>query len=70
MKKPRFSKITKMSNPKAFLFIKTECGRAKFGDLAKKTGLFAKIRLFWFIFFAAIKDWNLLNPDQIEESKS
>ena len=59
-----------MSKQKVFLFIKTECGRMKFAQLASKTGIFSKIRLFWFIFFASIKDWNLPNPDQIEESKS
>ena len=46
-----------------FAFIKTECGRAKYEMLASKTGIFNRIRLYWFIVFAAIKDWNLKAND-------
>ena len=53
-----------MLQPKiAHQFIKTECGRAKFSELSTKKGLFASIRLLWFILIASIKDWNLNNPD-------
>tara|TARA_Y100001968_G_scaffold187114_1_gene171465 strand:+ start:631 stop:789 length:159 start_codon:yes stop_codon:yes gene_type:complete len=42
-----------------FSLIKTECGRAKYELLASRKGIFNRIRLYWFIVFAAIKDWNL-----------
>ena len=46
-----------------FSLIKTECGRAKYEILASKKGLFHRIRLYWFIIFAAIADWNLNADD-------
>ena len=42
-----------------FSFIKTECGREKYEMLASKKGIFNRIRLYWFIIFATIQDWNL-----------
>ena len=42
-----------------FSLIKTECGRSKYEMLASKTGIFNRIRLYWFIVFAAIEAWNL-----------
>lgn len=59
-----------MSHPKIFSLIKTPCGRAKYSDLFLKKGVIAKLRLYWFIFFAVIKDWHLKNPDHIDESNS
>ncbi len=50
--------------------IKTECGRAKYLELADRSGFLAKIRLVWFIFFAGIKDWNIPESDWIQDSKS
>ena len=47
-----------MNKPSIFFLIKTECGRAKYEMLAAKTGIFNRIRLYWFIIFAAIEDWN------------
>ncbi len=50
--------------PQAILkLIKTECGRAKYSVLASKSGVLAQIRLIWFVFFAAIKDWNIPQPE-------
>ena len=46
-----------------FSLIKTECGRAKYDILASKKGIFNRIRLYWFIVFAAIEDWNLTADD-------
>ena len=46
-----------------FSLIKTECGRAKYEILASKKGIFNRMRLYWFIVFAAIKDWNLTADD-------
>ena len=46
-----------------FSLIKTECGRAKYEMLASKKGIFNRIRLYWFIVFAAIKDRNFNADD-------
>ncbi len=59
-----------MSQPNLYSWIKTPCGRAKYAELEARKGLLSRIRLIWFVFFAIIKDWNLSNPDQIEDSKS
>ena len=42
-----------------FSLIKTECGREKYKILASKKGILNRIRLYWFIIFAMIADWNL-----------
>ncbi len=52
-----------MDTNKIFYFIKTDCGRAKYEMLASKKGIFNRIRLYWFIVFAAIEDWNLTSED-------
>ena len=44
-------------------WIKTDCGRAKLADLAARPGVFARLRLVWFVLIAAIRDWPLANPD-------
>lgn len=36
--------------------IKTECGIKKYEQLRKETGPIKKIRFFWFVFFAALRD--------------
>ncbi|MDA0718449.1 MAG: hypothetical protein O2839_09600 [Cyanobacteria bacterium] len=45
--------------PSAYRWIKTECGRAKYDELAARENLLARIRLIWFVLIAAIKDWQL-----------
>ena len=55
-----------MSQPKIFAWIKTPCGRAKYAELDARKGLQSRIRLYWFIFFAVLKDWNLSTPSQTE----
>ena len=52
-----------MNKNTIFSLIKTECGRAKYEMLASKKGLLNRIRLYWFIVFAAIEDWNLTADD-------
>ena len=52
-----------MSKGLIFSLIKTECGRAKYEMLASKQGIYNRIRLYWFIVFAAIEDWNLKTDD-------
>jgi len=43
--------------PQAYRWIKTECGRAKYAELAARPGLPARIRLGWFVLIAALRDW-------------
>lgn len=42
--------------------IRTECGRSAYLELAQKQGLWASIRLRWFVMIAAIRDRNLPQP--------
>ena len=51
-------------------WIKTDCGRAKLADLAARPGVFARLRLIWFVVIAALRDLPLPNPDQSGESSS
>ena len=37
-------------------FIKTKCGLEKYDLLKSRAGAFAKVRFFWFIVFASIRD--------------
>ena len=37
--------------------IKTSCGIDKFNNLREKQGLLNKLRLYWFVFFAVIRDY-------------
>jgi hypothetical protein len=42
--------------PAAFRWIKTDCGRAKYGDLSARRGPLAKLRLAWFVLIASLRD--------------
>ncbi len=44
-------------------WIKTDCGRAKYLELAARSGTLAKLRLAWFVLIAALRDAPLPNPD-------
>ena len=37
-------------------FIKTQCGLDKYDELGKRTGVLNRIRWYWFIFFASLRD--------------
>ncbi|MCX5940000.1 MAG: hypothetical protein NTX18_03010 [Cyanobium sp. LacPavin_0818_WC50_MAG_67_9] len=50
--------------PSVYRWIKTECGRAKYTELAPRPGLLARLRLVWFVLIAALRDWRLPAPDQ------
>jgi hypothetical protein len=50
--------------PSAYRWIKTECGRAKYAELAARLGVPARLRLTWFVAIAALRDWRLADPDQ------
>jgi hypothetical protein len=57
-----------MPKPIIHRWIKTECGRAKYADLAARPGALARLRLAWFVLIAALRDWPL--PDQTGGSAS
>ena len=57
-----------MQQPTIHRWIKTECGRAKYADLAARAGVLARLRLGWFVLIAALRDWHL--PDQSDGSAS
>jgi hypothetical protein len=50
--------------PLAYRWIKTECGRAQYAELAALPELLARLRLGWFVLIAALRDWSLTAPDQ------
>ena len=52
-----------MAAPPIHRWIKTECGRAKYAELASRPGLAAGLRLIWFVLIAALRDWPLPLPD-------
>ncbi len=45
--------------PRAFRWIKTECGRARYAELVARPGPWARLRLAWFVLIAALRDWRL-----------
>ena len=61
-----------MAEPSASIqrWIKTECGRAKYLQLAGRPGALARLRLGWFVLIAALRDWPLPDPDQAGGSSS
>lgn len=50
--------------PAVHRWIKSECGRAKYAELATRPGFPAALRRGWFVLAAALRDWPLHNPDQ------
>ena len=56
-------KFKKMDKISIFSLIKTECGREKYEILASKKGIFNRIRLYLFVVFATIEDWNVKKED-------
>ena len=48
-----------MTQKKIYKFIKSPCGQAKYEKLFLNKTVFGKIRLYWFIFFATIRDFKL-----------
>jgi len=49
--------------PRAFRWIKTDCGRAKYSELAARPGPWALLRLAWFVLIGALRDWRLPAAD-------
>jgi hypothetical protein len=44
-------------------WVKTPCGRAKYLELAQRGGAWAKLRRWWFVLIAALRDWRLPADD-------
>ena len=51
--------LARMQQPAIHRWIKTDCGRAKYADLAARPGGLARVRLAWFVVIAALRDWRL-----------
>jgi hypothetical protein len=45
-------------------WVKTPCGRAKYLELAQRRGPLARLRCWWFVGIAALRDWRLPAPDR------
>ena len=56
--------------PGVYRWIKTECGRAQYAELAARPGLPARLRLAWFVLIAALRDWRLPTTKRERPSKS
>ena len=50
-------------NPAVWRWIRTECGRAKYLELAARPGPLARLRLGWFVLIAALRDRQLPLPE-------
>ena len=48
-----------MTQKKIYKFIKSPCGQSKYEKLSLNKTFFGRIRLYWFIFFAIMRDLNL-----------
>ncbi len=48
-----------MDNKKLFKYIKTPCGQSKYIELQSNKSLLGKLRLFWFVIIASIRDLNI-----------
>jgi len=48
-----------MTKKIVFNYIITPCGQAKYIELEDYKTTLGKVRLFWFILIASIRDWNI-----------
>ncbi|WP_269622017.1 hypothetical protein [Prochlorococcus marinus] len=53
-----------MTKPFIYTLIKTDCGRAKYQEIASRKTFNSKLRLLWFIVIATIKDLTLKNQKE------
>jgi hypothetical protein len=49
--------------PSISRWVKSECGRAKYLELARRPGLLSRLRRWWFVWIAALRDWRLPDPE-------
>ena len=47
-----------MKRKNIYKFIKSPCGQMKYESLAANKTTYGKLRLYWFILFAALRDLN------------
>ena len=52
-----------MSRPAIHRWIKTDCGRAKYAELATREDITAKLRLGWFVLIASLRDLPIKNQE-------
>ncbi len=45
--------------PSISRWVKTECGRAKYLSLSQQRGPWHRLRRWWFVLIAALRDWRL-----------
>jgi hypothetical protein len=45
-------------------WVKTECGQAKYLELANQRGPLARLRRWWFVLIASLRDWGLPAPGE------
>ena len=50
-------------------WIKSPCGRRKYEELNLKKSFLARVRLYWFVLIASLRDLNLELEDQAEGSE-
>lgn len=50
-------------SPEIYRWIKTECGRAKYDELAARPGGLARLRLIWFVLIASLRDSRVRAPE-------
>ena len=48
-----------MTAPSIHRWIKTECGRAKYAQLAARRDPVNRLRLAWYVLIASLRDWRL-----------
>tara|TARA_Y100001935_G_scaffold254718_1_gene264709 strand:+ start:284 stop:436 length:153 start_codon:yes stop_codon:yes gene_type:complete len=48
-----------MAQKRIYKLIKTTCGQTKYEELSLNKTVYGKLRLYWFIFFAILKDINI-----------
>ena len=48
-----------MTQKRIYKFIKSPCGQAKYEKLTLNKTFFGRTRLYWFIIFATMRDFNL-----------
>jgi hypothetical protein len=51
--------------PAVWRWIRTDCGRAKYQELAARPGWLARLRLAWFVLIAALRDLRLPHPEAL-----
>ena len=59
-----------MATPTVFRWIKTDCGRSQYTELAARPGLTARVRLAWFVLIAALRDWPLPHCERGSDDNS